>query len=399
MHNTPQHRQLAATKAYLVSMLLPFVADVVAAVVAAARLWLQAIINMWKVVTGSAVAVYRVITSVAFVPKWLANTLTQTFSGLQMLFSETKVLWVYQQLTSLFKWRHSVATVNATAADTAIRWTMFNSARQVIAGVVSRTWNLTIFVGTEICKHWETWVRRPAYSFVLYLQDNLTELSIIALAFLPFGPLSHVVQSYQSMIQYDVTPNERFFMDISIYVLCYFVTQCVYPLLSLRNIGALLVFLVKNFCAGAVAYACYEELSHDRTELRGAKRQLLALTLIVTFGCAVYQVLHMTLTRMPFLQDKEEDAENAAATSAAVAAVAAASPAMVGCDDGLEDEVEPYFYPVDSHAAVRERDANANSWTYGSTNSFDASQYEEFASFAEMTNASFGSTSSQQPRA
>eukprot|EP01064_Diplonema_japonicum_P021913 TRINITY_DN31503_c0_g1_i1.p1 TRINITY_DN31503_c0_g1~~TRINITY_DN31503_c0_g1_i1.p1 ORF type:complete len:800 (+),score=86.07 TRINITY_DN31503_c0_g1_i1:69-2468(+) len=263
----PVFSALAETKAYFVSMLLPYFADLFTAISSALRLWLQVISNAWKVLSGSMVAVLRVVGSVARVPKWFANTIKSIFDAF-------KAAWLMlRHVVTAVNWSTAGKGVSQTA-DHAVRWTMINSARQAITGVVSRTWNLTIFIGTEISKHWVTWVHRPFTTVLEWFYTNW-DIPVAASVALPlFGVVSHL---------FYIPSENHEIIDIFVYSLCCVVVRLAWPLLNgLKSVVVDMQFLKGSLSVFIAVIAWHEARAIPKE--RQSNEGLLILALIFTGG-------------------------------------------------------------------------------------------------------------------
>eukprot|EP01063_Lacrimia_lanifica_P028860 TRINITY_DN4296_c0_g1_i1.p1 TRINITY_DN4296_c0_g1~~TRINITY_DN4296_c0_g1_i1.p1 ORF type:complete len:1293 (+),score=258.36 TRINITY_DN4296_c0_g1_i1:133-4011(+) len=298
----PLFSALAETRAYFVSMLLPFVGDLFVACSSAVRLWGRVMSDALRVVTGSATAVWRVVNSVLNMPNWFGSLVRQALEHAVGIFSHIAAVFTYTrkvlpQLFSLFN-AQNTATVVQTTADAGVRWAMINSARQAVSGVVTRTYSLTVFIGTEISKHWVTWVQRPLIALFNWISDNSKNILLSVLALFPFGVFSYCF----SVIEHAVLDDEAFdylmpvllLQDLVIFALSWALVRAASRRVTvvtklLQNEG-----IIKVCFAAVVAWISYKELTQVHAD-KSLNSILLLITLILLSAVFIYQALGKSL--------------------------------------------------------------------------------------------------------
>ncbi|KAJ9457526.1 hypothetical protein DIPPA_15822 [Diplonema papillatum] len=277
----PLFSALAETKAYFVSMLLPYFADLFSAVSSACRLWMQVISNAWSVTCGSMLAVGRMVSSFAKMPKWLAESVRFTFSGIRLVFS---VLgrFVAAMLSSLPSLLPKIKDTVNTTNETTVRWTI---ARNTISGVVSRTWNLTLFVGNEISKHWLTMVHRP-FQYLLHCVHRYGRVTLSSVAaLLPFGLISHLF--LHDFAKHSTAVEVS--LDVLLYLLCFFLVYNLFPVFdSIQYIIGLK--RVQKVLFGAVVAAIAVEEVLSLPDGTSAKMQCFVVASILVLSAAIWKV-------------------------------------------------------------------------------------------------------------
>eukprot|EP00755_Sulcionema_specki_P008434 Sspe_Gene.40939::Locus_19777_Transcript_1_1_Confidence_1.000_Length_2829::g.40939::m.40939 len=272
----PIFTALAETKAYFVSMLLPYAVDLLGAITTALRIWIQVISNTCRIFMGSTSAMWRMVTGVAYLPSWLVT-------GLRPLFN------IVMKALAL-RAGDVVPFVNETqrTADTAIRWTIFNRpARQAVTGVVSRTYNLIVWIGTEISKHWETRVVRPTNSLATWIRKHWSSIVVAFLALFPFGVLSHTCDEWVPTSSTTI----ELLRDCCLYAISFVMTRFATTRLALGPIMAIIYdkSIQQALLAVLLATTSWLELSSPSSE-KSVKATFLVLIAHMACWHVVFQL-------------------------------------------------------------------------------------------------------------
>ena len=262
----------------------------------ALKVWAQVIASLWKIVTGSTVAAFKVVYGILGVPKGVVQVL-RNFAA----YSQA----IYNRVEPVARHLFAFKQVNIqTAADQATKWNKLNIARHSVSNIFARTWNLTIWVGTEISKHYYTWIIRPTTVLWDQLAEHWGFIINGFISLLPYGLFSYLLNDDTQTTWLTVV------QDLLLYILSYVLVSLIVPRVNFSDLYSQNIRIVHGIVLTgffiAVCYVEYTCLPQDATLQRNIVTlgtHLFCWQLVYSFVTSV--VLRPKRSRPPPLKTKE----------------------------------------------------------------------------------------------